>query len=153
MEPQPYRRCVLRHDQPSSSSTQRIMVSELQLFALLHMGNDEAVQEALHVRNGTIPFWKRCNKTLDYDSNVVSTVPYHRNLSDLGYRALIYSSKWLGPWFVDGQVAGYSVVYQANKTESDITYATVKGGGHTAPEFRPKQCLAMIDRWLAFYPL
>ncbi|KAJ9705285.1 hypothetical protein PVL29_003371 [Vitis rotundifolia] len=138
--------------------------------------NDNAVQEALHVRNGTISFWKRCNKTLDYDSNVESTVPYHRNLSYLGYRALIYSGdhdmlipyvgteRWVKslnipvltgwePWFVDGQVAGYSVIYQANKTDTAITYATVKGGGHTAPEFRPKQCLAMIDRWLAFYPL
>lgn len=32
MEPQPYRRCVLRHDQPSSSSTQRIMVSGNDLY-------------------------------------------------------------------------------------------------------------------------
>nr|GMD33163.1 serine carboxypeptidase-like 2 [Ipomoea batatas] len=47
-------------------------------------------------------------------------------------------------WMVEGQVAGYTRTY-ANR----MTFATVKGGGHTAPEFRPSECQAMFERWIS----
>lgn len=141
--------------------------------------NDETVRDALHIRKGTIKDWRRCNKTLAYSYNVKSTVDYHRNLTKKPYRALIYSGdhdmtipyigthEWIEslnltikydwePWFVDGQVAGYAMLYADNAQEYityDLTFATVKGGGHTAPEYRPQQCLAMMDRWFDYYPL
>ncbi|KAJ6948795.1 serine carboxypeptidase-like 18 isoform X2 [Populus alba x Populus x berolinensis] len=141
--------------------------------------NDETVRDALHIRKGTIKDWRRCNKTLAYSYNVESTVDYHRNLTKQPYRALIYSGdhdmvipyvgtlEWIEslnltikydwePWFVDGQVAGYAMLYADNAQEYityDLTFATVKGGGHTAPEYRPQQCFAMMDRWFDYYPL
>ncbi|KAF9665919.1 hypothetical protein SADUNF_Sadunf16G0174800 [Salix dunnii] len=141
--------------------------------------NDETVQDALHIRKGTKKRWERCNKTMAYSSNVKSSVDYHRNLTKKPYRALIYSGdhdmtipyigthEWIEslnltikfdwePWFVDGQVAGYTMLYAYNALDYityDLRFATVKGGGHTAPEYRPEQCLAMIDRWFDYYPL
>ncbi|GAV90696.1 Peptidase_S10 domain-containing protein [Cephalotus follicularis] len=136
--------------------------------------NDKTVQEALYIREGTKEEWDRCNKSLSYLYNVLNALPYHRNLIKKGYRVLIYSgdqdlaipyvgtqawikslnltidSDW-APWFVDGQVAGYTVEYKYNKYS--LTFATVKGGGHTAPEYKPKECFAMLERWLAYYAL
>ncbi|KAI4318752.1 hypothetical protein MLD38_032422 [Melastoma candidum] len=136
--------------------------------------NDESVQDALHIRKGTIPEWKRCNDSISYTENVNDTVNYHRELLRRGYRGLVYSGdhdmlvpylgtlEWINllnmmvttawqPWTVDGQVAGYMVKY--NDTVSQLVFSTVKGAGHTAPEYKPKECLAMIRRWLAHFPL
>ncbi|XVF15405.1 hypothetical protein REPUB_Repub09cG0150300 [Reevesia pubescens] len=133
--------------------------------------NDISVQKALYIRKGTIKEWVRCSKSLLYDKDVESTVGYHLYLNTKGYRALIYSGdhdavvpyvgteSWIKslnfsivddwrPWFVDGQVAGYSREYGNN-----FTFATVKGAGHTAPEYNPKECFAMFKRWISHEPL
>ncbi|KAL3514426.1 hypothetical protein ACH5RR_027143 [Cinchona calisaya] len=52
------------------------------------------------------------------------------------------------PWNVEGPVAGYTRTY-ANQ----MTFATVKGAGHTAPEFKPVECRAMFKRWMSYEPL
>ncbi|PWA62138.1 sinapoylglucose 1 [Artemisia annua] len=122
--------------------------------------------------------WVRCNdsmhfyfdkEAISYTHNVNSVVSYHRNLSEKNCRALIYSGDhdmvvpylstmnlieslnlpviddWR-PWFVDKQVSGYTVKY--SKYDYSLTFATVKGGGHTAPEYKPRECLSMLVRWL-----
>ncbi|KAF8016815.1 hypothetical protein BT93_H2125 [Corymbia citriodora subsp. variegata] len=137
--------------------------------------NDRNVREALHIREGTKPEWDRCNYSLSYTKDILNSAVYHRYLSKTSLRALIYSGdhdlaipyigtldwirslnltllgSWL-PWFVEGQVAGYSILYSEN-SKYDLTYTTIKGGGHTAPEYKPKECFAMVDRWFSYYPL
>ncbi|XP_062159357.1 serine carboxypeptidase-like 13 [Alnus glutinosa] len=136
--------------------------------------NNKGVQEALGVREGTKTFWQYCNTTLDYTSTVTSVVGYHRNLTNADLRCLIYSGdhdmtvpnigtqEWIRSlnltvdeswrvWSVNGQTAGYT-----KKLISDnftLIYATLKGGGHIAAENMVKECAAMIDRWMAYFPL
>uniref|UniRef100_A0ACD5WW19 Uncharacterized protein n=1 Tax=Avena sativa TaxID=4498 RepID=A0ACD5WW19_AVESA len=133
--------------------------------------NDEAVRESLGIHKETVPSWIRCDFDIPYTSEITSAVDDHLALITKGYRAMIYSGDhdakipyvgtqaWIRqlnlpisndwrPWYVDGQVVGYTRTYSNN-----LTYATVKRAGHTAPEYMPKECLAMIDRWLSGEPL
>uniref|UniRef100_A0ACD5WN61 Uncharacterized protein n=1 Tax=Avena sativa TaxID=4498 RepID=A0ACD5WN61_AVESA len=133
--------------------------------------NDRAVREALGVHTGTVPVWLRCNQSTSYTTNIWSSWEYHRSVTSRGYRSLIYSGDhdmtvpftgtqaWIRslgfpvvdewrPWFVTDQVAGFATLYSNN-----LTFATVKGAGHTAPEYKPKECLAMVARWLSGRPL
>ncbi|XP_054776744.1 serine carboxypeptidase-like 18 isoform X4 [Prosopis cineraria] len=77
--------------------------------------------------------------------------PYVGTLAWVRSLNLTESSKWR-PWYVQGQVGGYTVEYTHNNNYS-LTYATVKGAGHTAPEYKPEDCYAMFTRWIARLPL
>nr|GMD36508.1 serine carboxypeptidase-like 17 [Ipomoea batatas] len=132
-----------------------------------YWANDYRAREALHVRKGTKGEWEHCTSNLPFARIINNTIPYHERLSKKGYRSLVYSGDhdmlitylstqaWIKllnytivddwrPWMVEGQVAGYTRAY-ANR----MTFATVKGGGHTAPEFRPSECQAMFERWIS----
>ncbi|GMN60585.1 hypothetical protein TIFTF001_029674 [Ficus carica] len=57
---------------------------------------------------------------------------------------LTIDSDWR-PWFSDNrEILGYTMKYTNNKFQ--LTYATVKGGGHTAPQYYPEECFRMFDR-------
>ncbi|KAL1189345.1 Serine carboxypeptidase-like 10 [Cardamine amara subsp. amara] len=106
--------------------------------------NDESVREALHVNKGTKGKWQRCNWTIPYNHDIISSVPYHMNNSLRGYRSLIYSGDhdvklpfqatqdWIKslnypiihdwrPWMIKNQISGYTRTY-SNK----MTFATIK---------------------------
>ncbi|KAK4274648.1 hypothetical protein QN277_017842 [Acacia crassicarpa] len=135
-----------------------------------YWANDGSVRKALGIRQGTIGKWVRCIG-IPYTEEIKSSVPFHMNLSAKGYRELIYSGDhdllvpfrgteaWIKslnysivdewrPWLIQGQVAGYTRTYS-----NGMTFATVKGGGHTAPEYKPKECFAMFERWISQNPL
>ncbi|WJX49226.1 sinapoylglucose--choline O-sinapoyltransferase [Trifolium repens] len=132
--------------------------------------NDERVRKALHIREGTIGKWVRCYKT-DFEYEIFDSTEFHANLSKKGYRSLIYSGDhdivvpfmstqaWIRdlnysivddwrPWFVNGQVGGYTRTYS-----NRMTFATVKGSGDMAPEYTPEQCFSMLTKWISNLPL
>ncbi|KAF3446535.1 hypothetical protein FNV43_RR11715 [Rhamnella rubrinervis] len=133
-----------------------------------YWANNLDVRQALDVRKGSIGQWQRCNFGLSYQREVSSSMPYHVNISAKGYRSLVYSGDhdmlvpflstqaWIRslnysivddwrPWFVNGQVGGYTRTYSNN-----MTFATVKGGGHTAPQYKPQECFGMFKRWIDY---
>lgn len=129
--------------------------------------NNDRVIDALGIHKGTVPSWLRCNYDVPYTLQFESSVKNHLDLTTRGYRSLIYSGDhdmlipsigtqaWIRslnfsivddwrPWYADAQIAGYTRSYRNN-----LTFATVKGAGHTGPEYMPKQCLAMFARWVS----
>lgn len=46
-------------------------------------------------------------------------------------------------WIVNNQVAGYIQGYEHN-----LTFLTIKGAGHTVPEYKPREALEFYSRWL-----
>ncbi|XP_062113315.1 serine carboxypeptidase-like 7 isoform X1 [Humulus lupulus] len=138
-----------------------------------YWANNGDVRKALHIRKGSIHEWLRCNHDLgdQYKVDIVSSFQYHVNLSAKGYRSLIYSGDhdmtvpflatqaWIKSlnysivdewrsWIVEDQVAGFTRSYS-----NQMTFATVKGAGHTAPQYKQKECFAMFQRWINGKPL
>ncbi|KAG5233289.1 serine carboxypeptidase [Salix suchowensis] len=108
-------------------------------FLLIYWANDDNVRKALHVREGSIEEWKRCNYKLPYTYEIKSSIKFHIDLGINGYRRLIYSgdhdmkAPFLGtqawirslnysivddwhPWHLQGQVAGYTRTYSSQLT-------------------------------------
>ncbi|KAL1204760.1 Serine carboxypeptidase-like 15 [Cardamine amara subsp. amara] len=143
--------------------TYRYLLSE-------YWANNESVRSALNVVKGTMGKWERCNWNVYCNQDIKSSIPYHMNNSIKGYRSLVISGdhdmtipfvgtqewirslnysiihKWR-PWMVLDQVAGYTKTY-ANK----MTFATVKGGGHTL-EYKPEENSILFERWISGQPL
>ncbi|MED6207763.1 hypothetical protein PIB30_038672 [Stylosanthes scabra] len=140
-------------------------------FLSSYWANDGEVRNALGIRKGTKLTWQRCTFDMPQEEDIPSSFPYHVRLSKKGYRSLIYSGDhdilvpylateaWIKslnysivddwrPWLTNGQVSGYTRTYS-----NAMTFATVKGGGHTAPEYKPEECLDMFSRWLSRRPL
>uniref|UniRef100_J3NCH4 Carboxypeptidase n=1 Tax=Oryza brachyantha TaxID=4533 RepID=J3NCH4_ORYBR len=130
--------------------------------------NNDDVRAAIHAQPvSAIGSWVICTGVLDFHHDAGSMISYHKNLTGQGYRAFIYSgdhdmcvpytgseawTKSLGygvvdswrPWHFNGQVSGYTQGY-----EHGLTFATIKGAGHTVPEYKPQESLAFYSRWLA----
>lgn len=130
--------------------------------------NDEKVRRAIHAQEENVSgTWYLCTDRISFHHDAGSMIKYHKNLTAQGYRAIIFSgdhdmcvpftgseawTRSLGykivdewrPWIFDNQVAGYTQGYEHN-----LTFLTVKGSGHTVPEYKPGEALAFYSRWLA----
>ncbi|KAM1007117.1 hypothetical protein ACFX13_003812 [Malus domestica] len=130
--------------------------------------NNETVRKAIHAE--TDFSWELCTSRIEFYHDSGSMIKYHKNLTAKGYRALIYSgdhdmcvpftgseawTRSLGykivdewrPWTSNGQVAGYTQGY-----ENNLTFLTVKGSGHTVPEYKPREAFDLFSRFLAGKP-
>lgn len=134
--------------------------------------NDAAVRTAIHAAPESIAgSWELCTDRILFEHDAGSMIKYHKNLTLRGYRALIFSGdhdmcvpftgseawtrslgykivdKWR-PWNSNGQVAGYTQGY-----ENNLTFLTIKGAGHTVPEYKPREALDFYSRFLAGKPI
>lgn len=129
--------------------------------------NNEAVRNSIHARPaGEIGEWVICTSNIEFFHDAGSMIGYHKNLTLKGYRSLIFSgdhdmcvpytgseawTRSLGyqitdewrPWYLGDQVAGYTQGYDHN-----LTFLTIKGAGHTVPEYKPAEALAFYSRFL-----
>ncbi|KAL3850469.1 hypothetical protein ACJIZ3_012351 [Penstemon smallii] len=129
--------------------------------------NNEAVRKAIHADSANIAGdWELCTDRISFNHDAGSMIKYHKNLTSRGYRAIIYSGdhdmcvpytgseawtrsvgyktvdEWR-PWIVKDQVAGYTQGY-----ENNLTFLTIKGAGHTVPEYKPQEALEFYSRFL-----
>jgi len=128
--------------------------------------NTESVRDSIHALPVKAVDWMLSSNRIKYTPDAGSMINYHVNLTKKGYRALIYSGdhdlcipftgteawtrslgykiidKWR-PWYLDNQVSGYIQGYEYN-----LTFLTIKGSGHTVPEYKPREALEFYQRWL-----
>ncbi|XP_058196663.1 serine carboxypeptidase-like 20 [Rhododendron vialii] len=129
--------------------------------------NTVSVRKAIHAEQESVSGrWDLCTDRILFNPDSGSMIKYHKNLTSRGYRALIYSGdhdmgvpytgteawtrsvgykivdEWR-PWTSHGQVAGYLQGYDNN-----LTFLTIKGSGHTVPEYKPRESLDFYSRWL-----
>ncbi|XP_010452962.1 PREDICTED: serine carboxypeptidase-like 19 [Camelina sativa] len=165
------RRVLKEFSRNDSSSLPPPSCFTYKYFLSAFWANDENVRKALGVKK-EVGKWNRCNiQNIPYTFQIFNAFPYHVNISRIGFRSLIYSGDhdsmvpfsstqaWIRalnysivddwrPWMMSSnQVAGYTRTY-ANK----MTFATIKGGGHTA-EYNPDQSAVMFRRWIDGEPL
>ncbi|KAK3034149.1 hypothetical protein RJ639_033492 [Escallonia herrerae] len=131
--------------------------------------NNEAVRKAIHA-SPEAGEWTLCID-IAYTHDAGSMIKYHLNLTAQGYRALIFSGdhdmcvpytgseawtrslgykvvdKWRS-WQSNSQIAGYTQGYA-----NDLTFLTVKGAGHTVPEYKPREALDFYSRWIEGRPI
>ncbi|KAL7083649.1 hypothetical protein ACP275_14G176200 [Erythranthe tilingii] len=132
--------------------------------------NRADVQEALHANvTKNIPYdWQPCSNVLKKWLDSPSTViPLLKEFMANGIRVWIFSGDVDGripvtstknsiktmklhtkvswhPWFLGGEVGGYTQVYEGN-----MTFATVRGAGHQVPSYQPARALSLIMHFLA----
>ncbi|KAL0384301.1 UNVERIFIED_CONTAM: Serine carboxypeptidase-like 18 [Sesamum radiatum] len=115
--------------------------------------NNETVQEALHIKKCTSRIYE--NHILEPKCKFMSprpniSQPLQHFLEDDPVD-LLSLSKEEQPWCRNyNYVTSY--VWANDETVQEALHIR-KAAGHTAPEYKPRQCFTMIKRWLSLYPL
>lgn len=128
-----------------------------------YLGRDD-VRTALHIPDEVHP-WTLCTSEITYviepkgsqwiyealkdkykmlhfsgdTDGAVPTIGTQNWIADMGWTV---AESW-AQYEVDGQVAGYTESYVGG-----LTFATVHGAGHMAPQFKPPQTYHLVFNWL-----
>ncbi|CAA3033661.1 serine carboxypeptidase-like 40 [Olea europaea subsp. europaea] len=154
-------------DKPKKASIANMdPCSDYYVYAYL---NRPDVQEALHANVTKLDHdWEACSDLITEWSDSPSTIiPLLREFMANGLRVWIFSGDTDGrvpvtstkdsinkmklavttswhPWFISGEVGGYTQVYEGN-----LTFATVRGAGHQVPSYQPVRALSLIMHFLS----
>ena len=131
---------------------------------LLDYMNSDAVREAMHIPD-YVQAWDLCTEDITYVSEPEASQWIYEELAGkirmlhysgdtdgsvptAGTQAWIASLGWdkTSEWkqyMVHGQVAGYHESYVGG-----LTFGTVHGAGHMAPQFKPPQTYHLVFNWL-----
>ncbi|XP_057976815.1 serine carboxypeptidase-like 40 [Malania oleifera] len=135
--------------------------------------NRPDVQKALHANVTNLKNdWEPCSDVITKWRDSPSTIiPLLQEFIDNGLRVWIFSGDTDGrvpvtstiysinkmklpvktlwhPWFLNGEVGGYTQIYKGN-----LTFATIRGAGHQVPSYQPRRALSLIKHFLAGTPL
>ncbi|KAG8380319.1 hypothetical protein BUALT_Bualt06G0003300 [Buddleja alternifolia] len=105
--------------------------------------NNDGVRKAIHA-NPESGNWSIC---VDLSGDHDMCVPFTGTQAwtqSLGYKIV---DEWR-PWKSNGQIAGF-----IQKYANDFTFLTIKGAGHTVPEYKPRESLDFFSRWLEGHPI
>ncbi|KAK4424913.1 Serine carboxypeptidase-like 40 [Sesamum alatum] len=154
-------------DQPKKANGMSLdPCSDSYVYAYL---NRPEVQEALHANVTKISYaWQPCSEVLKkWTDSPATIIPLLKEFMAHGLRVWIFSGDIDGripvtstkrsikkmklpikiswhPWFLGGEVGGYTQVYEGN-----LTFATVRGAGHQVPSYQPARALSLIMHFLA----
>ncbi|XP_058221919.1 serine carboxypeptidase-like 40 [Rhododendron vialii] len=131
--------------------------------------NSPEVQKAMHANVTKISYdWEACSDVIQKWRDSPSTIiPLLQELMENEVRVWVFSGDTDGrvpvtstkyslnkmklpvktawhPWFLNGEVGGYTEVYKG-----DLTFVTVRGAGHQVPSLSPPRALALISHFLA----
>jgi len=131
--------------------------------------NQDSVRTALHAIPVAQQQWTICSDLINYQTIYTTVIPVHKFLLQNNLRILVYSgdtdmcvpftgsqawtdslnlplvNDW-SPWMVNNQVAGYVKDYGV------LRFATIKGAGHTVPQYKPPQALHFFTKFIADQP-
>ncbi|KAK6928798.1 Peptidase S10, serine carboxypeptidase [Dillenia turbinata] len=130
--------------------------------------NSPDVQVAFHANVTKLHHdWQPCSEVIkSWDDSPSTMIPLLREFMANGLRVWIFSGDMDGripvtstlnsikemnlsvktswrPWFVGGEVGGYTEVYKG-----DLTFATVRGAGHQVPSYQPLRALSLVMYFL-----
>ncbi|CAB4316692.1 unnamed protein product [Prunus armeniaca] len=108
--------------------------------------NRQDVQEALHARLIGVSNWTICS-----DGDQDSVIPLTGTRTAVDGLAEVLELNTTVPyrvWFEEKQVAGWTQVYG-----DVLSFATIRGAGHTAPYTQPERSLLLFSSFLGGKPL